>query len=269
MNIKLDPFFYQGLAEELISKFKRLNSFIKHAPTIGSYHEEILKSILRRMLPDRYSIKTGFIYLDKTTVSYQIDILIIDECVPEAYFYKEDNFVIVHPNAVVCAIEVKTRLNNNTFRQAIENIAQLGIFQKTAKERKSKPVFGLIFAYTAPRLTPALLDRWYESIKVQDDIHNYPLDIMILNKGDLCLQPINLENNEYGHFYIFEEEKKLQLGSLSRFLLTIIKFAQLRDGKEMNMFEYAYFENQKKLEMCLRFGKGICSNLTKLKKDSV
>ena len=52
----MDKSFYLSLANELSAKFGRVSSFVNHGPSIGAYHEEVLKSIIRHMLPDRFSL---------------------------------------------------------------------------------------------------------------------------------------------------------------------------------------------------------------------
>lgn len=110
MSLKIDLF--KSLAAEMVAKYKRLNYFTNHPGSIGTYHETLLKSTLRQFLPKRYSLKTGFVYIDGQ-VSNQIDILIIDELEPTSYYFQEEDLVVVHPDAVVSAIEVKTTLNND------------------------------------------------------------------------------------------------------------------------------------------------------------
>jgi hypothetical protein len=99
---------YQNYAKELLSKFGRLNELIGHAPSIGTFHENIISNYLKSFLPQRFSIKTGFVYNPSTqSASPQLDIIIIDENVPSAYLFKDGDFVVVSPISVVCAIETK------------------------------------------------------------------------------------------------------------------------------------------------------------------
>ena len=56
----MDESCFLGLANELSAKVRRLSSFVKHGPSIGPYHEEVLKSILEEqvalMLMDNVSV---------------------------------------------------------------------------------------------------------------------------------------------------------------------------------------------------------------------
>ncbi len=73
----MDESFYLSLANELSAKLGRVSSFVRHGPSIGAYHEEVLKSIIRHMLPDRFSLRSGFVFHPERGPSQQGDILII------------------------------------------------------------------------------------------------------------------------------------------------------------------------------------------------
>jgi len=96
----MDECFYLGLANELAAKLRRVSSFVKHGPSIGVYHEEALKAILGTMLPSRFHLRTGFVYTAEKGASQQGDILIVDENDPDAYYFREGNFVVANPRAV-------------------------------------------------------------------------------------------------------------------------------------------------------------------------
>lgn len=44
----MDDHYFTGLATEFSAKLRRVSSFTKHALSIGSYHEEAVKTVLRR-----------------------------------------------------------------------------------------------------------------------------------------------------------------------------------------------------------------------------
>ena len=81
--------FYHGLATELLGQFGRLNRFTGHAPSVGKYHEEIIKDCIASFLSARFSIRSGFSYSDDHQVSDEGDLLIVDESDPSPYFFSE------------------------------------------------------------------------------------------------------------------------------------------------------------------------------------
>src|SRR5437879_8785535 len=108
---RADPHqYYDSFAEELLAKFRRVGYLVSHSPTSGTYHEEILRVVLRNFVSKRYSVKTGFVYENEEKVSNQVDVLVVDEYHASAYIYQEGDFAIVRPHATIAAIEIKTVL---------------------------------------------------------------------------------------------------------------------------------------------------------------
>src|SRR3989338_2723259 len=115
--------YFESFANEITSKFRRLQNLVDHPTASGDYHEEILRTVLRNFLSKRFSVKKGFIYAGPEKVSKQIDLLVVDENSPAAYIFQEGDFAIVMPEAVVAVMEIKTTLNAPDFDFSIQNIA--------------------------------------------------------------------------------------------------------------------------------------------------
>ena len=125
MRNSINQKYFESFASESAGKFRRINHLTTNARVaIGNYHEAILKVAIKNFLSDRYTVKTGYIYFDDQNISDQVDILIIDENYSFSYLFKEGDFAIIKPEAVVCAIEVKSVLNKQNFEQAILNITR-------------------------------------------------------------------------------------------------------------------------------------------------
>ncbi len=121
--------YYDTIAEEIKSKLGRLNAFTKHGPSIGSYHEQIIKHAISEILPKRFSVKSGIIVDDDNRVSNQQDIIIVDENLANTYLFKDGDFAVVHYSSVIFTVEVKTTLNEKNFLDAMNNcnsVAKLG-----------------------------------------------------------------------------------------------------------------------------------------------
>lgn len=221
--------YFNSFADELLGKFKRINHLTSTARvSIGNYHEEILRIAIRNFLSKRYSVKTGYIYFDQDNISNQIDILIIDENYSFSYLFQEGDFTIVKPDSVVCAIEVKSKINANNFPEAILNIAK-------AKELKYKTktgqLLGCIFGYESPVITPYRMDKYFKSKKLStltDSIHLWPDQIIFFQKGEMLKLLNDPKNNSKKYFYHIKKnvdnslkEKRVDLNRSSKFSIFI------------------------------------------------
>ena len=149
--------YFESFANEITSKFRRLQSIVGHPTASGDYHEEILKTVLRNFLSKRFSVKKGFIYAGPDQVSKQIDLMVIDENSPAAYIFQEGDFAVVIPQAVVTIMEIKTTLNAPDFDQALENIS-------SAKSLMEFPVnlTGIVFGFDGTDPSDDILDDWFK-----------------------------------------------------------------------------------------------------------
>ena len=240
--------FYLGLANELSAKLRRVSAFIEHAPSVGAYHEEVLKAILRSILPSRFSVKTGFAYNAEVGSSQQGDILIIDESHPGAYHFKEGEFAIALPEAIVCVIEVKTKLTKRTFQEAMKALYS---FRKVGAA--IHPIT-FLFAYESQPFKDTTLESWYEPInEVPNEIQNYPWAVYALNRGIIIHRKIS--DVEFGHNILEGDVSRgPKLKSLSIFLQTVKKCLFLYSGEKLNPYEYAEMEGISAQNILYQFG---------------
>lgn len=246
----MDESFYLSLANELSAKLGRVSSFVRHGPSIGAYHEEALKSIIRHMLPDRFSLRTGFVVHPERGPSQQGDILIIDEYHPNAYFFREGDFAVVAGEALACVIEVKTRLDKTSFAKAVKGLYS---FQQVVPNNRFVP---LLFAYESYSFKPTVLDSWYQSISLPDEVLNYPYAIYALNRGLLLLRKPS--DTKWGHCVSpGEEARGPKVKTLSVFLQIIRKAILSKTGDTSNPFNLALGEGLHVSKLLLRFGFGV------------
>ena len=149
--------YFDSFANEITSKFRRLQSIVGHPTTSGDYHEEILRTVLRNFLSKRFSVKKGFIYAGPNQVSKQIDLMIIDENLPAAYIFQEGDFAVVIPQAVVAVMEIKTTLNVPDFDQALENISSAKLLMQFPAN-----LTGIIFGFDGTNPSNKTLDDWFK-----------------------------------------------------------------------------------------------------------
>lgn len=114
--------YHKSLAAELAAVKNRVRNLIRHSPTDGSYKEVVLRNVLKRHLPESVFVGTGFV-VTATTPSTQIDVLIVDKDKPRLFW--DGDFVIVTPEAVRAAIEVKTSLDGpSKIKEAIRKLCK-------------------------------------------------------------------------------------------------------------------------------------------------
>lgn len=191
-----NPRFYDGLARELLGQLGRLGAFTKHAPSVGKYHEELVKGCIASFLSARFSLRTGFSYSDDGKVSSQGDILIVDESDPSPYFFRQGDLVVVHPRALACVIEVKTKLTKRDFLDAVTNLHS---FKRIHRDRNFPVTF--VFAFEGTKMKLQVLDKWYKAVGVGDELPNYPQVVFCLNQGTLVLRP-KTGSHSHGHYFV-------------------------------------------------------------------
>lgn len=233
----VDPSYYSGLAAEGLAKFRRLGALTRHAGSIGTHHEEVVRELIRPMLSRRFSLRTGFAYLDQEAVSRQGDILLIDETDPSPYLFQMGDLVVVQPRAVAVAIEVKTSLSRETFHESLRNLRSFKVLAN--QSRPPGLMMTALFAFEGARLTPDTLDEWYKSADVVDDCWSYPQVIYVLQQGTLHLERI-LGTQAVAHrFVLGEEDDELKSRGLSIFLQSVMKALEQKAGLQANPFEQA------------------------------
>lgn len=94
---------------------------VKHAPSVGTFYEDALRTLVAEHLNSDRTIGTGFVFDPLTrSASKQIDLLIFNRSKSSPY-YASSNFFIVHPETVVSLSEVKKSLSSNLIRTLIRD----------------------------------------------------------------------------------------------------------------------------------------------------
>jgi hypothetical protein len=142
MNIDPEE-FHRSISEELKVIQNRVRNLIgsAHWGEEGRYKEAVLRSIIRRFLPENVSIGTGFILKkerDEIKISNQIDIIIYDNTYP--VLFTEGDFLITTPANVKGIIEVKTELNSSDVMNVVSKSTNNGNIV-------DKKIFNGVFVY--------------------------------------------------------------------------------------------------------------------------
>jgi hypothetical protein len=218
--------YFESYANEIISKFQRMQELTKHPVASGDYHEEVLRSLLRNFLTNRFSVKTGFIRGMGESVSNQIDILIIDEMSPAAYLFQDGQFAVVTPESVVAAIEVKTHMNLNAFKQSVINLVSV-----KEQSGNTSGITTLAFGYDGTKGSHAVFNNWFDNVNVRSEML-LPDVFMLFNSSRLFLRYDNefKDGRKYRTFEIDDSSAVSNLGwQLSVFVATIMAACEDRD----------------------------------------
>jgi hypothetical protein len=155
--------FHSAEAEGMMLKYRHVEQLIgrgTHGLSEGTYCENLVREFLRKVLPGRYSVDTGFIRGRETEVcgrkrhvSDQLDIIVHDTH-DFAPIFRSEGFVVVIPDAVAAVIEVKKALTSERLKDALENLAIARFLAQNSCPNQSTNVFTGIVAFTSERMAP-------------------------------------------------------------------------------------------------------------------
>jgi len=101
----------ERLDQKLGAEIDWIERFTSHGPSVGTHYEEALSDVVRACLPSDTWVSSGFIFDSlRESCSPQIDILCYKDVNIAPLYRRKDRFVIVQPEAVVAACEVKKNL---------------------------------------------------------------------------------------------------------------------------------------------------------------
>lgn len=144
-----DLSFWHHLGELAIAESNGVTSLLRgaHRPTEGAIRESIVRRFLRRALPSRYGVSTGFVRWHGL-MSRQLDVLVWDRH-SHAPIYEDGDLVVVEPAACVAVAEVKTTLTRTTLGQALD-VLHFPAWENSPNLPVRSPIRA-VFAFRAPR----------------------------------------------------------------------------------------------------------------------
>ena len=197
--------YHESISKELDIIKNRVRNLVQNWSEDGRYKEAILKNIIKRFLPKKYEIGTGFVVKkedrqDNHKASGQIDLIIYDTHYP--VLFSEGDFVIITPEAVRGIIEVKTRLRNrSSLSEAIRKSCKIGKFIFKGKKNKN-PIFNGIFSYegfentnrnNCQNIVNLIKNILYEFMNEDNEAKNYVVNHISLNR-DIFIKSWQFEN---------------------------------------------------------------------------
>lgn len=102
------------------SLFNDMNIRIEHNLEDGKYREYLVKNVLEKIIPSKYSITNGFIIDSDNNISDEMDIIIYDKNYVPPFF--DETYTVVPIESVITVIQVKTTLNSKTLKDSIANL---------------------------------------------------------------------------------------------------------------------------------------------------
>jgi len=196
--------FQESITKELDVIKNRVRNLIgdAHWGEEGRYKEEILKSTIRRFLPNNVSVGTGFVNTENR-ISKQLDIIIYDNTRP--LLFSEGDFIITTPSNVLGVIEVKSNLKVTKLRDTVFN------FEKSVQVLEKNPVefkrfYGLLsFDYHGEMDTVAFKRVLSQSKGMINHISlgkNKFVRLWQQHDGVRLVPPVEADNNFYNTYEI-------------------------------------------------------------------
>lgn len=227
--------FYESIGKEMYARKNRVRNIIgdSHWGEEGKYKEILLKKMIQRYLLQDLSIGTGFIAL-KTNESIrstsQIDLILYKNSYPP--LFREEDFVILHPEPICAIIEVKTNILNSKkkLEEILEKASRNAIEILRNKKQLHSPIhfFNGIFSYDTEMNHNAVLEAYknhWDAILNDPEIDTSCYEVRgIVNH--MCLnQDIYLKTVYHG-FGAFEAKQQAPAYFISK-LFEHLKFYEL------------------------------------------
>lgn len=180
--------YHKSTTKELLALTNRVRNLITHWGEDGRYKEAVLKNVIRRFLPEKFTIGTGFVIKQTNNrgehlSSKQIDLLIYDDASP--VLFKEGDFVILTPDAVKGIIEIKANLQNQSLSDVLRQANENGRFVFSGKRINKQKFFNGVFSFEGYENNfdqNALVNSYLQS---NDDINDADFSKYIVNHVSL------------------------------------------------------------------------------------
>jgi hypothetical protein len=231
--------YHRTTTKELLALTNKVRNLITHWGEDGRYKEAVLKNVIRRFLPEKFTIGTGFVIKQTNNrgehlSSRQIDLLIYDDASP--VLFKEGDFVILTPDAVKGIIEVKANLQNQGINQIIRQANENGQFIFSGKDDKKQKFFNGVFSFEGYENNfdqNIFVNAYLQSNEGFDDAHfsKYKVNHVCLNK-DWFIKYWKDDANPHSLYNIHDL-------SFSFFISNLTDFLSNKSVKKNNFIWYA------------------------------
>jgi hypothetical protein len=118
-------------------------NLIPHSGELGTGREEIIREFLRKYLPKKFGVSTGFVFDAKGNISKQVDIIIYDNT-NNPVFEVAGGKQFFPCESVVCVGEIKSSLTSKQeIHKAFENIRSVRVLDRSGNGENFALGFGI------------------------------------------------------------------------------------------------------------------------------
>ena len=239
--------YHKTINKEIYLLKDKLKYLTKHPAENGRFREIILSNTIKKHLPAKYSLGTGFIIKQRETrgdhaVSSQVDLMVYDNNYP--VLFREGDFSIVTTDAVRAIIEVKTSFGRTTFPGEYDKANKLAAFIMSNRnvDLIPTPLFNGIFYFSNQEISSSE-NSIEESIRRKHiDIHaNDMFHLSCVNHicfSDKVLYKYWNNNNDGSKHKLY----KLEDLSYSFFISNLLSFLA---GRTMRDNTYIWYPHDK------------------------
>lgn len=161
-----DDFLADRFKRKIKSETAWFESVITHAPAIGSFYENLIRSTIKEYAPTNNKVGTGFVFdSSRNKHGKQIDVLVYDDSDRSAV-YRSDEFVVVNPGSVISTVEVKKTLNATVLKDAVRSsfYSNLGTENSRYQNIQKFRIFSFSLTCRKETITKALVEVLEECI---------------------------------------------------------------------------------------------------------
>lgn len=151
-----DLFLGARLSRRLQADQNWFEKLVRHAPTVGTFYEALLRDILHEIKPARLQVSTGFVFdMERSKASRQLDVIVYD-CNDRAALFRNREFIVISSDIFVSAAEIKKTLTLKDLRQHIQNTVNFRFGTHRSSPRGVQ--FINVFAYSSRCKTRAIAE---------------------------------------------------------------------------------------------------------------
>ncbi len=241
----------QALAKKLVTGYETTTEQLEHMGLRGTTREDLLKDVIRQLLPEKFRVGNGTIVDVHKTQSKQQDLFIFD-AFNSPVFLKMESASVVPVESVYATVEVKSTLTKETLRQSIENIISVKKLQHSELQNspllfsRHNVIMGCIFAYTSDSTIETVAHN-VDKICAEIPKNQQPNVICVFNKGLI----VNVLKNKPGQLEIDPSDKTMwglvkndQETNLYLFYLILQQHLSMAQNLPPDLMKYAAATNK-------------------------